>query len=87
MRGMICSPGGITMAGSREPLLTIAAAARVVDRSPETLRLWERQGRIAPLRDSSGRRLYRASEVRAVASSIRRPGDALRAATAIRALG
>ena len=65
------------MTGRQEQLLTITAAGRIVDRSPATLRLWERQGRIAPMRDSSGRRLYRADDVRRVAASIRKPGHGL----------
>jgi predicted site-specific integrase-resolvase len=65
------------MADSKDQLLTITAAARIVDRSPVTLRLWERQGRITPMRDSSGRRLYRAEDVRRVAATIGRPGRGL----------
>jgi hypothetical protein len=65
------------MAGDKEQLLTITAAARIVDRSVVTLRLWERQGRITPMRDSSGRRLYRAADVQRVAASIGRPGHGL----------
>jgi predicted site-specific integrase-resolvase len=72
------------MPDCEEPLLTIMAAARIVNRSPETLRLWERQGRISPRRDSSGRRLYRESELRTAASSVRSAADALRAASPAR---
>ena len=58
------------MTKKRERLLTIAAAAHIVGRSAATLRLWEQSGKLVPERDSSGRRLYRESTVRALALAL-----------------
>ena len=41
-----------------EPILTIGSAARMLDVSVQTLRLYEHGGLILPERTSSGRRLY-----------------------------
>ena len=41
----------------------IAEAARMAGVSPSTLRLWESQGLIEPVRTESGQRLYEASHV------------------------
>ena len=51
-------------------LLTISTAARVLNRSVFTLRQWERQGKLVPIRDSGGRRLYNAEEVHQMAASM-----------------
>jgi len=61
------------MADCTGTLLTISVAARVVNRSATTLRLWERRGLLSPVRDSSGRRLYRQQDVLKAAATIRRP--------------
>jgi DNA-binding transcriptional MerR regulator/quercetin dioxygenase-like cupin family protein len=43
--------------------LRIAEAARLVGTSPSTLRQWERQGFLTPLRGGGGQRLYAAADV------------------------
>jgi DNA-binding transcriptional MerR regulator len=51
-------------------LLTIGTAARILNRSVFTLRQWERRGKLVARRDSSGRRLYNAEDVRQMAASM-----------------
>lgn len=48
--------------------LTTGAAARLAERSPETIRAWERRGWLSALRTSGGLRLFDASDVRRVAA-------------------
>jgi DNA-binding transcriptional MerR regulator len=45
--------------------LTTLAAARLAERSPETIRAWERTGRLPAVRTTSGQRLFREADVRA----------------------
>jgi molybdopterin-binding protein len=49
---------------SSEQLYTASEAARVLGISLDTLRRWDRDGRIRTQRDAANRRLVRASEVR-----------------------
>ena len=49
---------------SNEQLYTASEAARVLGISLDTLRRWDRDGRIRTQRDAANRRLVRASEVR-----------------------
>jgi DNA-binding transcriptional MerR regulator len=55
------------MEKERDPvsIQTISAAARDVGVAAETLREYERRGVVAPLRDSTGRRLYSAADIEA----------------------
>lgn len=46
--------------------LSIGAVARTLDVSTTTVRYLEQRGRLSALRDSTGRRLYRASDVLAL---------------------
>jgi MerR family transcriptional regulator/heat shock protein HspR len=46
-------------------LNTISAAARAVGVAPDTLRDYERRGIVAPVRDSSGRRLFSEADIEA----------------------
>jgi len=46
-----------------ERYLTSGDAARLADVSVETIRLWERNGRLPAIRTVSGTRLFRAEDV------------------------
>lgn len=56
-------PEGVASAGSRPGLFRIADAAQHVGVSPSALRLWERQGLIAPARSGGRERLYTATDL------------------------
>jgi DNA-binding transcriptional MerR regulator len=47
-------------------LLTIASAAQAVGISVETVRNYERESLLAPMRDSAGRRLYTKTDVETI---------------------
>jgi len=54
----------ITHTGSIEELLTTAAVARLVKRTPDCVRLWRRVGKIIPAaRTPSGIALYRRTDI------------------------
>ncbi|MGH8578500.1 MAG: MerR family transcriptional regulator [Gammaproteobacteria bacterium] len=58
--------------------MSIAAAARLIGRSPITLARWEARGHIRPRRDRAGHRIYSAADIqrlRELAATIR-PGRA-----------
>jgi DNA-binding transcriptional MerR regulator len=56
-----------------DPLLTSASAAKLVDRTPETVRAWSRAGRLVPAHTTAnGIRLFRRVDVERVAEEIRR---------------
>jgi DNA-binding transcriptional MerR regulator len=46
-------------------LLTTAGAAKILDRTPDTVRLWERMGKLHAIRTVSGQRLFRRGDVEA----------------------
>ena len=47
-----------------EKLLPPRKAAELLQVHPQTLRWWDRQGRLVPVRLSSGQRRYRTSDLR-----------------------
>lgn len=58
------TPGRVTLnEGPSEVLYTVSDVARRLGFSPATLRLWERQGLIFPLRSPNGYRLYRQADL------------------------
>ncbi|MBX5469075.1 MAG: helix-turn-helix transcriptional regulator [Thermoleophilaceae bacterium] len=61
--------------------LTIGEAARAIGVSPDTLRRWERAGRLTTIRDSANRRRVPRSEVERLSQrpDRARPGDSLSA--------
>jgi molybdopterin-binding protein len=69
------------MAPRRDSGLMIGEAARAIGVSPDTLRRWERAGKLRTVRDSANRRRVPASEVRRLSSRPERhmPGDSLSA--------
>lgn len=57
------------MANNKEPrLLPTGAAATYLGVRPETLRRWEREGRISPQRTPGGDRRYRLEDLDALLS-------------------
>jgi excisionase family DNA binding protein len=46
-----------------ESLLLTNEAARILEVSPQTVRLWERSGRLPAIRTSSGTRLFDSAKV------------------------
>ena len=60
------------------PLLT-SQVARLLDRSAETVRLMERQGRLPAIKTEKGVRLFALADVEAVAEQLAREGEARRA--------
>ena len=48
----------------REPLYTIAVAARLTGMHPQTLRKYERAGLVRPVRQAGNQRLYSDADVR-----------------------
>jgi excisionase family DNA binding protein len=52
--------------------LTTGDAAKLADRSVETIRMWERAGRLPAIRTSSGQRLFRRDDVLEAARSVQR---------------
>ena len=63
------------MSAMTEELLTISMAARLVARSPATLRRWVGLGLLNCRRDSSGRRLFESEQVLEAAAGMRAPGS------------
>lgn len=57
------------MANDKE-LIGISDAARLVNRSPATLRRWEDAGRIKPVARVNGQRVYDAAAVRRLAKGV-----------------
>lgn len=49
--------------------LAIGKAARRLGVAPSTLRRWEREGRIAPIRTAGGARRYRVEDIDALTRS------------------
>ena len=66
---------------SKDPGLLIGDAARAIGVSPDTLRRWERAGKLRAVRDEAGRRRIPEAEVRRLGGRpARRPaGDSLSA--------
>lgn len=62
-------------------LVFTSEAARILEVSPETVRLWERAGKLAALRASGGVRLFERSEIEKVAHE-RATGAAVSSVTA-----
>jgi len=62
-------------------LVFTSEAARILEVSPETVRLWERAGKLAALRVSGGVRLFERSEIEKVARE-RTTGAAVSSVTA-----
>ena len=58
----------------RDQLLMATGAARILNRSAETVRFYERTGRLAAIRTAGGKRLFRQSGVEALAAKLRK-GD------------
>src|SRR6059058_4754413 len=58
--------------GAAEPLLKASDAARALDVSLDTLRRWDREGRIHVVRDSSNRRMVARSEVERLSGHVPR---------------
>jgi molybdopterin-binding protein len=61
--------GGVA---SAEPVLKASDAARALDISLDTLRRWDREGRIRVVRDSSNRRMVPRSEVERLSGHVPR---------------
>ena len=59
-------------AASAEPVLKASDAARALDISLDTLRRWDREGRIRVVRDSSNRRMVPRSEVERLSGHVPR---------------
>lgn len=59
-------------AASAEPVLKASDAARALDISLDTLRRWDREGRIRVVRDSSNRRLVPRSEIERLSGHVPR---------------
>ena len=57
---------------SAEPVLKASDAARALDISLDTLRRWDREGRIRVVRDSSNRRMVPRSEVERLSGHVPR---------------
>jgi DNA-binding transcriptional MerR regulator len=53
-----------------EKLLMIGEAARAIGRSVETLRHYDRTGKLPAIKTSNGRRLFRETDVKKLASKI-----------------
>jgi excisionase family DNA binding protein len=54
-----------------DQLLTTSDAARVLNRSVDRVRDYEREGRLAALKTRSGQRLFKASDVERLANELR----------------
>jgi len=52
-------------------LLTVSDAARVLNRSADTVRTYERQGKLPAQRTRGGLRLFKASDVERLANQLR----------------
>jgi molybdopterin-binding protein len=68
MRGSNGSANGTPV----EPLMKASDAARALDISLDTLRRWDKEGRIRVLRDSSNRRMVPRSEVERLSGHVPR---------------
>jgi len=53
-----------------EQLLMVAAAARILNRSAESVRAYERNGKLPAIKASNGHRLFRESDVRKLAAEL-----------------
>lgn len=53
-----------------EQLLTTSDAAKVLDRSPDCIRMYERDGKLPAQRTKSGQRLFKASDVNRLAKEL-----------------
>jgi excisionase family DNA binding protein len=56
-----------------ETLLTTLDVAKILHVSPDTVRLWERHGKLAATRTAGGMRLFRRDAVELLASQRRTP--------------
>ena len=56
------------MGTAMERLLNTSGAAKILAVVPDTVRLWERTGRLPALRTESGMRLFRRQDVEALAA-------------------
>lgn len=84
----LVSANGAAATSTREPLYRIAEVAEQVGVSPATLRAWERQRLIAPLRSGGGYRLFRGADLERVRQVARlRQDEGLNPAGIRRVLG
>jgi len=58
-----------------DELLMVTSAGRILNRSAETVRFYERTGRLAAIRTADGTRLFRQSDVEALAAKLSRKGS------------
>jgi predicted site-specific integrase-resolvase len=52
--------------------LSVSGTARTLNRSENTVRLWERQGKIAAIKTETGKRIFARVEVERVARELER---------------
>ncbi len=52
--------------------LSVKATARLLDKAENTIRHWERQGKISAIKTESGTRFFRRAEVERVAQELER---------------
>jgi predicted site-specific integrase-resolvase len=50
--------------------LSVTGAARILNKSENTIRLWERQGKIAALKTETGKRIFRRIEIERIAGEL-----------------
>lgn len=55
-----------------DELLMATGAARILNRSAETVRFYERMGKLTAIRTVDGTRLFRQSDVEALAAKLRK---------------
>ena len=58
---------GMKTAEQQAELVTATAAGRIAGVAAETIRVWERQGKLSAVRTSTGVRIFRADDVRVAA--------------------
>lgn len=71
----------IDMDDTNTTAIPIAHAAKLVGVTPATLRRWERDGKVTPMRTPGGQRRYRPSDLAALLTEGTRDTDNTRAAT------
>ena len=58
-----------------DELLMATGAGKILDRSAATVRFYERTGKLAAIRTADGTRLFRQSDVEALAAKLSRKGS------------
>jgi DNA-binding transcriptional MerR regulator len=60
------------MKAKSDEFLMVTGAAKILDRSAQTVRFYERTGKLAAIRTADGTRLFRQSDVEALAAKLSR---------------